>query len=120
MMADSERAGDPEALGRLFHRRANAGDVEGLVALYEPEALLAAGEVVARGHAEIRAFYARLLSRRSSFPAAEALPCLRNGALAMTFARLPDGTLSAETAREQPDGSWLWVVDQLKIKPPKG
>ncbi|WP_375456220.1 YybH family protein [uncultured Methylobacterium sp.] len=114
----TERARAPEALARLFNQRANAGDVEGLVALYEPGAVLAAGRIVATGHAEIRAFYADLLSRRSTFPPAEALPPLRNGPIAMTFARLPNGTVSVETAREQGDGTWLWVIDQLKIKPP--
>lgn len=119
-MANEEQAREPEALARLFNERANAGDVEGLVALYEPDAVLAAGKVVATGHAEIRAFYADLLARRSEFPAAEILPSVRNGAIAMTFARLPNGTVSAETARRQPDGSWLWIIDQLKIRPPKG
>ena len=32
---------DPEDLGRYFLDRANAGDVDGLVALYEPGAVLA-------------------------------------------------------------------------------
>lgn len=118
-MTDSHRGGAeaPEALAQLFNQRANAGDVEGLVALYEPDAVLAAGRVVATGHAEIRAFYTDLLARRSDFPAAEVLPPLRNGAIAMTFARLPNGTISVETAREQPDGTWRWAIDQLKIKP---
>jgi hypothetical protein len=30
----------PEDLGRFFIERGNAGDVEGLVALYEPDAVL--------------------------------------------------------------------------------
>lgn len=115
---DRTIAQGPEDLARLFNERANAGDVDGLVALYEPEAVVAAGAVVATGHDEIRRFYADLLSRRSQFPSAEALPALRNGALAMTFARLPNGTLSVETARRQETGGWLWVIDQLKIKPP--
>ena len=34
-------AAQPEELGRFFVERANAGDVEGLVALYEPSAVLA-------------------------------------------------------------------------------
>lgn len=110
-------ARDPEDLARLFNERANAGDVEGLVALYEPDAVLAAGAVVATGHDEIRRFYADLLSRRSDFPSVETLPALRNGAIAMTFARLPNGTLSVETARRQETGGWLWVIDQLKLKP---
>lgn len=114
---DHARAETPEDLARLFNERANAGDVEGLVALYEPDAVLAAGKVVATGHQEIRAFYTDLLGRRSEFPAAEALPSIRNGAIAMTFARLPNGTISVETARQQETGGWLWLIDQLKIKP---
>jgi hypothetical protein len=114
-----EPARAPEALAALFNRRANAGDVEGLVALYEPDAVLAAGRVVATGHAEIRTFYADLLARKSDFPAPETPPPLRNGALAMTFARLPNGAFSVEIAREQADGTWLWAIDQLKLAPPK-
>src|SRR5262245_9696212 len=37
-----EPARNPEDLARFFVVRANAGDVEGLVALYEPDAVLAA------------------------------------------------------------------------------
>ena len=114
---DHSRADAPEDLARLFNARANAGDVEGLVALYEPEAVVAAGAVVATGHAEIRRFYADLLARKSDFPAVEALAPVRGGDLAMTFARLPNGQISVETARRQADGGWLWVIDQLKIKP---
>ena len=114
---DRALAQEPEDLARLFNERANAGDVEGLVALYEPEAVLAAGAVVATGHAEIRRFYADLLARRSAFPSAETLPALRNGPIALTFARLPNGTISVETARLGANGGWLWFIDQLKIKP---
>lgn len=112
-------AAAPEDLARLFHERANAGDVEGLVALYQPDAVLAAGEVVATGEAEIRAFYTDLLARRSEFPQAEALPPIRNGDTALTAARLPNGTVSVEVARRQGDGAWLWAIDQLKIRPPR-
>ena len=53
MMASQEPgpAAQPEDLGALFLERANAGDVEGLVALYEPGAVLAfpAGRL-ATGH----------------------------------------------------------------------
>ncbi|MCJ2087103.1 nuclear transport factor 2 family protein [Methylobacterium sp. E-005] len=119
-MSDThEAARAPETLAELFNQRANAGDVEGLVALYEPDAVLAAGRVVATGHAEIRSFYTDLLARKSDFPSPETLPPLRTGALAMTFARLPKNAFSVEVAREQPDGTWLWVIDQLKLAPPK-
>ncbi|WP_267355840.1 MULTISPECIES: nuclear transport factor 2 family protein [unclassified Methylobacterium] len=119
MSETREPARAPETLAALFNQRANAGDVEGLVALYEPEAVLAAGRVVATGHAEIRSFYTDLLTRKSDFPAPETLPPLRTGSLAMTFARLPKGAFSVEVAREQADGTWLWVIDQLKLAPPK-
>ncbi|KQT46699.1 hypothetical protein ASG52_13390 [Methylobacterium sp. Leaf456] len=115
----SDKAKEPGDLARLFHARANAGDVEGLVALYEPGAVLAAGEVVATGHDAIRRFYTDLLARKSDFPEPETLPALTNGDLGLTFAWLPNGSLSVEAARRQPDGHWLWAIDQLKIKPAK-
>ena len=112
-----EGAREPGDLAGLFNARANAGDVEGLVALYEPDAVLAAGDVVATGHGEIRRFYADLLARKSDFPPVEALPALVQDDLALTFARLPNGTVSVEAARRQADGTWRWAIDQLKIKP---
>lgn len=121
-MTDATRglARSPEELPRLFHARANAGDVEGLVMLYEPDAVLAVGTPVATGHVEIRKFYADLLARKSSFPETELLPVLRNGDLAMTIARLPNGSTSVEIARLQSDGNWRWVIDQLKVKSTSG
>ncbi|GEO99966.1 YybH family protein [Methylobacterium haplocladii] len=118
-MSNNDRKGahEPGDLAGLFNARANAGDVEGLVALYEPDAVLAAGKVVATGHAEIRRFYADLLAKKSDFPVPETLPALVNGDLALTFARLPNGSLSVESARRQADGTWRWAIDQLKIKP---
>ncbi len=117
--SDRHAAQQPQELARLFNARANAGDVEGLVALYEADAVLAVGDVVATGRAEIRRFYTDLLSRRSTFPSADALPPIQNGPVALTFARLPNGNISVEAARQQSDGSWLWFIDQLRIKPLK-
>jgi ketosteroid isomerase-like protein len=117
-MSNTDHAGanEPGDLAGLFNARSNAGDVEGLVALYEPDAVLAAGKVVATGHAEIRRFYTDLLAKKSDFPTPETLPPLINGDLALTFARLPNGSLSVESARRQADGTWRWAIDQLKIK----
>lgn len=120
-MSDTDRKGaqQPGELAALFNARANAGDVEGLVALYEADAVLAAGAVVATGHDEIRRFYTDLLARKSDFPPPETLAPIVNGDLALTFARLPNGSLSVESARRQQDGTWRWAIDQLKIKPMK-
>ena len=87
------------------------------MALYEPEAVLAAGDVVAKSHAEIRRFYTDLLVRKPEFPTPETLPTIVNGDLALTFARSTNGSLSVEVARRQVDGTWRWAIDQLKIKP---
>ncbi|WP_328992536.1 nuclear transport factor 2 family protein [Kribbella sp. NBC_01245] len=52
----------PEDLARLLVAHINAGDVEAVVALYEPTAVLALpGGGIAAGHTEIRAFYTDLL-----------------------------------------------------------
>ena len=109
-------AREPGDLARLFNARANAGDAEGLVALYEPGAVLAVGKVVATGHAEIRRFYTDLLARKSDFPLPDTPEPIVNGEVALTSARLPNGVISVELARRQPDGAWLWAIDQLKIR----
>ena len=108
----------PEDLGRYFLERANAGDVDGLVALYEPGAVLAfpSGELTT-GHDEIRQVYAELLADKPSFSSAGQLSVIRNGDLALTSTRLPGGGATIEVARRQPDGSWRWVIDQPAVLP---
>jgi len=44
-----------------------------------------------------------------------ALRGIVGGDLALASARLPDGSVTAEIARRQADGTWLWVVDQFAI-----
>lgn len=114
--AAPEPATQPEDLARFFLERANAGDVEGLVALYEPGAVLAFPPgSLAVGHEQIRAVYAELLAGRPSFDSAGQQPVIRNGDLALTSTRLPGGGATVEIARRQPDGSWRWVVDQPAV-----
>ncbi len=109
-----ERAGRPEDLGRFFVDRANAGDLDGLVALYEPDAVLASATgPPAVGHAAIRAALQQFLAGRPALTG-ESQPAPRCGDLALTSTRFPGGA-TAEIARRQPDGSWLWVVDQPSI-----
>ena len=111
-----EAALDPEHLPGFFVARANAGDVEGLVALYEPDTVLAGPEGRTLGGTEaIRSFYAALLADRPRFEPREQMPALLRGDLALTSSRLTDGTVRAEVARRQADGTWLWAVDQPAI-----
>lgn len=113
-MGERPRATEPEDLTRLFTERANARDVEGLVELYEPDAVLAypPGKTTA-GHAAIRAVYERMLEMDLHFEMEEALPTVRNGDLALTSTHRRDGRgTRVQLVRRQPDGSWLRVIDR--------
>lgn len=112
-MTTHTRAADPNDLARMFVERANAGDVEGLVALYEPGAVLAFPEgTVATGHAQIRQMYEDLLSSRPVLTAGRQRPALVSGSLALTSTELTTGAVTIEIAHRQPDGHWLWAVDR--------
>jgi ketosteroid isomerase-like protein len=109
-----QRATQPEDLGRFFVERANAGDVEGLVELYEPSAVLAVpGGAQAAGTEAIRQALQRFLDGRPTV-AGDSQPALRFGNLALTSTRFAGGA-TAEVARRQPDGTWLWVIDQPRV-----
>ena len=108
-----ESAMEPEELDRLFLERANAQDVDGVVALYEPDAVMSSTRGPLRGTAAIRLFYQDLLSDPPFF-AGDIQPALRHGGVALTSTRFAGGA-TAEIARLQPDGSWLWIVDQPNV-----
>lgn len=111
-----EPAKHPNDLERFFVERANTGDVGGLLALYEPHAVLAVGQVkIAVGLDQIRDFLVRFLEARPQLDASDQARALVSGDLALTSSRLSNGEITAEIARRQPDGSWLWVVDQFVI-----
>lgn len=106
----------PNDLEKFFVERTNAGDLEGLLALYEPSAIVACGDgKVAIGLEEIRQFFVGFLAERRRLDPSNQAPALCTGDLALTSSRLSNGDITAEVARRQPDGSWLWVVDQFLI-----
>ena len=106
----------PNDLEKYFVERANAGDVEGLVALYEPDAVISDGErEVAIGLNQIREFFVEYLSHRPHFEPSVQAEALHSGDVALTSSRTSNGDITAEIARRQPDGSWLWVVDQFSL-----
>jgi len=106
-------ATEPNDLGRYFIERANADDVEGLVALYEPNAVLAfpPGNL-ATGHAEIRKVYEQFVAAAPVLSPGRPHPALVSGDLALTATTLTTSEVTVEIARRQPDGSWLWAVDE--------
>ncbi|WP_033294287.1 YybH family protein [Amycolatopsis jejuensis] len=112
----TQHAAEPEELSRLIVERLNAGDADGLAALYEPDAVLALPNGgLATGTAEIRETYRQLVADHPVFTRGHQLPTIRNGNLALMSTRLTDGTVTAEVARQQPDGTWLWVIDQPSL-----
>ena len=117
-------AREPEDLNRLFSERMAAGDVDGVVALYEPEgALVSQDGLVTKGRAAIREALARLAAMRPRMTMNLTRAVRTTGDLAVVY---NDWKLSAvdvegrpvtmqgraiEVSRRQPDGAWLFVLD---------
>jgi uncharacterized protein (TIGR02246 family) len=120
MTEKHEQAAQAEDLARLFVERANAGDAEGLAALYEPDAVLAfpPGETTV-GRDAIRVACEALLAHTSQFELEEAMPTVRNGDLALTSTVPADGSGGrVQVARRQPDGTWLRILDRPEARRP--
>jgi uncharacterized protein (TIGR02246 family) len=117
-------ATEPEQIHGLFEQAFNAGDLEALMALYEPDAaLVPQPDVVAKGTAAIRDSLQWFLDRRGQITLETKL-VVRVGDVAylanrwsLTGGTMPDGSpaelgaATAEVARRQPDGTWLYVID---------
>jgi ketosteroid isomerase-like protein len=115
----TEKAHHPEDLTRLFVERANAGDAEGIAALYEPDAVMAfpPGQQTV-GREAIRALWEQVLSHAPRFELEDPLPTLVSGDIALTSTPAKDGTgVRAQVVRRQPDGSWLRLLDQPESDP---
>jgi len=67
------------------------------------------------GREAIRAFYGKLVALGRKFDFGDQRPAIISGDVALTSTRVPDGSVTAEVARRQGDGTWLWVIDQFSI-----
>ena len=112
---------DPQELERQLVIRENAGDVDGMTALFDPDAVIELndGQLV-RGTKAIQQFFTELQvtgigpeGRR--FKLGEQRPALIAGDLALTSTRSIDGDITSEVARRQADGTWLWVLDRWSV-----
>jgi hypothetical protein len=109
-------ARDPQDLERLLIARQWVGDIDGMAALFEPHAVVDSGEGrLIHGREAIRALFAEITATGRKFAAGNQSPAVINGDLALTSTRLPDGTVTAEVARRQGNGTWLWVIDRFSI-----
>lgn len=116
MTQDSNPARDPQDLERFLIDRQHAGDVDGMVALFEPQAVVDCSEgKFLHGHPEIRRYFTEVVASGRKFARGVQQPALICGDLALTSTRLPDGSVTAEVARRQSDGTWLWTIDHYTI-----
>jgi hypothetical protein len=115
MAAAREPAHDPQDLERLLIALQHAEDVDGMVALFEPDAAMDTGEGILIGHDAIRRYYKEVAASGRKFQIGKQSPAVITGDIALTSTRLPDGSVTAEVARRQPGGSWLWVIDRFSV-----
>ncbi len=114
----------PEDLSQCWIEAFNAGDLDGLVALYEPQGAVvdpATGQVHI-GSAAIRTLLGGIIAMDVTAAASIAY-CVANGDLCLgrviwsIKGTGPDGEpfsmegRSAEVYRRQPDGAWLYALD---------
>ena len=113
----------PEEMNAAFGEAVGSGDVERVLALYEPAALLAPRPGArARGIDEIRTALEELLALRGTMRSRNVW-CMEVGELALLRGEwrlegtAADGSQvelssrTAEVVRRQEDGSWLYVLD---------
>lgn len=116
----------PEQLHRAFQDAFNRHDLESIVALYEPGAVLASVGGPVQGTDAIRERYRGALATRPSIKV-RTLGVSVTGNLAMLHGKWvlretgPDGSQvrregrNTETARRQQDGRWLFVIDNPAV-----
>jgi uncharacterized protein (TIGR02246 family) len=113
----------PEQIHRLFEDAFNDGDIDNLMLLYEPDAVLVPQPgSVATGTEQVRAALQGYLALNGRITLDTKL-VLSVGDLAYMSNTWslngtgPDGSpltlgaTTAEVARRQPDGTWLYVID---------
>lgn len=119
-MAESART--PEELHRLWTEYFVAGDLDGLISLYEPDAAFVAqpGAFVT-GLRAIREVLAGFIATRRKFEI-QIGRAIQTGDLALLVSSwklegeqrgepFETSGRTADVARRQPDGSWLLVID---------
>jgi uncharacterized protein (TIGR02246 family) len=113
---------EPEHWPRLFEQHLNAGDLEAVVALYDPDASFVppSGETVV-GLDKIRPALAGLISRKARFHG-QVVKVVTAGDVALLYTDWQGTTVdpsgktvevrhkAIELVRRQPDGTWKLIV----------
>ena len=111
-------AREPAEASTLFERYFADGDLEGLMSLYEADAVFPTAHGTSTGHDEIRATLKAYLDSgaKLTFGTSLVFPA---GDLALIHTpwtmQMPDGSTpsgaTAEVLRRQLDGSWRYIID---------
>jgi len=109
----------PQDIHTLFLDAFNCADFEAVVALYEPGAVFATASGNATGHDAIRDAFKRILSgggrmeleTRAVIESGDGLAILHASWTLHRDGKSTPG-LSTEVVRRQPDGTWLFVIDE--------
>ena len=113
----------PAEIHTLFRDAYNLGDVEALVALYEPNATLIVGGESVSGSEEIRKSIKNILKHKSRITletqsvieSAQGIAVLHGSWVVERVtgpgAELTTRGLSTEVVRRQPNGTWLFLID---------
>jgi uncharacterized protein (TIGR02246 family) len=115
---------NPAEIHTLFRHAFNVGDVDALIALYEPNAVLVVDGKRVIGRESIRKALESFLARRGQMTIEtravvespqQGLAVLHGGWVVEPpkgmGAELATRGLSTEVVRKQPDGTWLFVID---------
>lgn len=118
MAADGKQATDADEVTRLVAERLNAGDVDGILDLYEADAVLAyPPESPTMGVEAIRAIYQAMAEQNVQFSTEEKqLPTIYFEDLALTSTVAADGTgMRVQVLRKQDDGTWKRIIDRPEV-----
>ena len=108
----------PAEIHPLFRDAFNLGDIEAIIALYEPDAILVVDAKIVSGREKIRKAYENILVNRGRMTletravveSPKGLAVL-HGDWVVERAELVTRGLSTEVVRRQSDGTWLFVID---------
>lgn len=116
-MSGEDKAMQPEDVTRLVAERLNAGNAAGVAALYEPQGVLAyPADRPVIGRDAIQAIYQKMVDGGVKFAIETPLPTVTFENLALTSTRSADNVgVRVQVLRQQPDGSWLRIIDRPEV-----